>query len=84
MESVTATAASARPLAVRERPNSAIYYGLGVTEHSQGSAMVMESWRLAMARAMSVARVGISRCAPRTMQGSCDMGSAHEWLPPRL
>src|SRR4029077_17261924 len=30
-------------------PNSAIYYGLGVTEHSQGSTMVMGMANLAMA-----------------------------------
>jgi formate dehydrogenase major subunit len=30
-------------------PNGAIYYGLGVTEHSQGSTMVLGIANLAMA-----------------------------------
>jgi formate dehydrogenase major subunit len=36
--------------------NGAIYYGLGVTEHSQGSTAVMALANLAMARAMSGSR----------------------------
>ena len=35
--------------AQRSAPNSAIYYGLGVTEHSQGSSTVMAIANLAMA-----------------------------------
>ena len=44
-------------------PNSAIYYGLGVTEHSQGSTMVMAMANLAMATG-SIGRegVGINPC----------------------
>jgi formate dehydrogenase major subunit len=37
-------------------PNSAIYYGLGVTEHSQGSTMVMGMANLAMATGQSSAQ----------------------------
>ncbi len=37
-------------------PNSAIYYGLGVTEHSQGSTMVMGIANLAMATGNLAAR----------------------------
>jgi formate dehydrogenase major subunit len=36
--------------------NGAIYYGLGVTEHSQGSTMVMGIANLAMAPATSAGR----------------------------
>ena len=38
-----------RGAAVRPGENGAIYYGLGVTEHSQGSTMVMGMANLAMA-----------------------------------
>jgi len=48
--------------------NGAIYYGLGVTEHSQGSTMVMGIANLAMATG-NVGRegVGVNPCAARTM-----------------
>jgi formate dehydrogenase major subunit len=58
-------------------PNSAIYYGLGVTEHSQGSTMVMGMANLAMA-AGHVGREGTGVNPLRgqnNVQGSCDMGS---------
>ena len=57
--------------------NAAIYYGLGVTEHSQGSTMVMAMANLAMATA-NIGRPGVGVNPLRgqnTVQGSCDMGS---------
>ncbi|MXX06528.1 MAG: formate dehydrogenase subunit alpha [Gammaproteobacteria bacterium] len=57
--------------------NSAIYYGLGVTEHSQGSTMVMAMANLAMATG-NIGREGVGVCPLRgqnNVQGSCDMGS---------
>jgi len=63
-------------------PNSAIYYGLGVTEHSQGSTMVMSMANLAMATG-NVGREGVGVNPLRgqnNVQGSCDMGSfPHEF-----
>jgi formate dehydrogenase major subunit len=63
-------------------PNSAIYYGLGVTEHSQGSTMVMGMANLAMACGM-IGRLGVGVNPLRgqnNVQGSCDMGSfPHEF-----
>jgi len=60
----------------------AIYYGLGVTEHSQGSTMVMGMANLAMA----TGNIGFSGCGvnplrgQNNVQGSCDMGSfPHEF-----
>ena len=58
-------------------PNSAIYYGLGVTEHAQGSTMVIGIANLAMACGM-VGREGVGVNPLRgqnNVQGSCDMGS---------
>jgi len=58
-------------------PNSAIYYGLGVTEHSQGSTMVMGMANLAMLTGM-LGRSGVGVNPLRgqnNVQGSCDMGS---------
>ncbi|AXB42110.1 formate dehydrogenase subunit alpha [Amycolatopsis albispora] len=57
--------------------NSAIYYGLGVTEHSQGSTMVMGMANLAMATG-NIGREGVGVNPLRgqnNVQGSCDMGS---------
>nr|WP_298683309.1 formate dehydrogenase subunit alpha [uncultured Dongia sp.] len=57
--------------------NAAIYYGLGVTEHSQGSTMVMGMANLAMATG-NVGHVGAGVNPLRgqnNVQGSCDMGS---------
>ncbi len=63
-------------------PNSAIYYGLGVTEHSQGSTMVMGMANLAMASG-NIGRAGVGVNPMRgqnNVQGSCDMGSfPHEF-----
>jgi formate dehydrogenase major subunit len=62
--------------------NGAIYYGLGVTEHSQGSTMVMGIANLAMATA-NIGRSGVGVNPLRgqnNVQGSCDMGSfPHEF-----
>jgi formate dehydrogenase major subunit len=63
-------------------PNGAIYYGLGVTEHSQGSTMVMGIANLAMATG-NLGREGVGVSPLRgqnNVQGSCDMGSfPHEF-----
>jgi formate dehydrogenase major subunit len=63
-------------------PNSAIYYGLGVTEHSQGTTMVMGIANLAMATG-NLGREGVGVNPLRgqnNVQGSCDMGSfPHEF-----
>ena len=62
--------------------NAAIYYGLGVTEHSQGSTMVMGMANLAMATG-NLGRKGVGVNPLRgqnNVQGSCDMGSfPHEF-----
>lgn len=62
--------------------NAAIYYGLGVTEHSQGSTMVMGMANLAMATG-NIGRSGVGVNPLRgqnNVQGSCDMGSfPHEY-----
>jgi len=62
--------------------NGAIYYGLGVTEHSQGSTMVMGIANLAMATG-NIGREGVGINPLRgqnNVQGSCDMGSfPHEY-----
>ncbi len=58
-------------------PNSAIYYGLGVTEHSQGSSTVMAIANLAMATG-NIGRPGVGVNPLRgqnNVQGACDMGS---------
>ncbi len=63
--------------------NGAIYYGLGVTEHSQGSTAVMGIANLAMATA-NVGREGVGvnpLRGQKTVQGSCDMGSFPHELP---
>jgi formate dehydrogenase major subunit len=57
--------------------NGAIYYGLGVTEHSQGSTAVMGIANLAMATG-NLGRPGVGVNPMRgqnNVQGSCDMGS---------
>ena len=64
-------------------PNGAIYYGLGVTEHSQGSTMVMGIANLAMATG-NIGRKGVGVNPLRgqnNVQGSCDMGSFPHELP---
>jgi formate dehydrogenase major subunit len=63
--------------------NSSIYYGLGVTEHAQGSTMVMGIANLAMATG-NVGREGVGVNPLRgqnNVQGSCDMGSFPHELP---
>ena len=73
--------AAARLYGSAER--AAIYYGLGVTEHSQGSTMVMGMANLAMA----TGNLGFTGCGVNPMrgqnnvQGSCDMGSFPHELP---
>ena len=60
----------------------AIYYGLGVTEHSQGSTMVMGIANLAMATGnIGCEGVGVNPLrGQNNVQGSCDMGSfPHEF-----
>jgi formate dehydrogenase major subunit len=57
--------------------NGAIYYGLGVTEHSQGTTTVMSIANLAMATG-NLGREGVGVNPLRgqnNVQGSCDMGS---------
>ncbi len=57
--------------------NATIYYGLGVTEHSQGSTMVMGLANLAMATG-HIGRDGVGVNPLRgqnNVQGACDMGS---------
>jgi len=58
-------------------PNSAIYYGLGVTEHSQGSTMVIGMANLSMATGnMGREGVGVNPLrGQNNVQGACDMGS---------
>ena len=62
--------------------NAAIYYGLGVTEHSQGSTTVMAIANIAMATG-NIGREGVGVNPLRgqnNVQGSCDMGSfPHEF-----
>ncbi len=63
--------------------NAAIFYGLGVTEHSQGSTMVMGMANLAMATG-NIGRPGVGVNPLRgqnNVQGSCDMGSFPHELP---
>ncbi len=57
--------------------NGAIYYGLGVTEHSQGSTTVMAMANLAMATG-NIGKLGAGVNPLRgqnNVQGACDMGS---------
>jgi formate dehydrogenase major subunit len=63
--------------------NAAIYYGLGVTEHSQGTTAVMGMANLAMATG-NIGRRGVGVNPLRgqnNVQGSCDMGSFPHELP---
>ena len=63
--------------------NGAIYYGLGVTEHSQGSTAVIAIANLAMATG-NIGRKGVGVNPLRgqnNVQGSCDMGSFPHELP---
>jgi formate dehydrogenase major subunit len=63
--------------------NGAIYYGLGVSEHTQGSTMVMGIANLAMLTG-NLGREGVGVSPLRgqnNVQGSCDMGSFPHELP---
>ena len=63
--------------------NGSIYYGLGVTEHSQGSTTVMAIANLAMATG-NIGRPGVGVNPLRgqnNVQGACDMGSFPHELP---
>ncbi len=64
-------------------PNAAIYYGLGVSEHAQGSTTVMAIANLAMCTG-NIGREGVGVNPLRgqnNVQGSCDMGSFPHELP---
>jgi formate dehydrogenase major subunit len=85
MEAVTGVPAASLRAAARlyaTGGNGAIYYGLGVTEHSQGSTAVMAIANLAMATG-NLGRPGVGVNPLRgqnNVQGSCDMGSfPHEY-----
>ncbi|MBL43047.1 MAG: formate dehydrogenase subunit alpha [Rhodospirillaceae bacterium] len=85
MESVTGVPAEIIKKAARlyaNSKNSSIYYGLGVTEHSQGTTMVMGMANLAMATG-NLGRKGVGVNPLRgqnNVQGACDMGSfPHEF-----
>ncbi|MBD3765422.1 MAG: formate dehydrogenase subunit alpha [Rhodobacterales bacterium] len=63
--------------------NAAIYYGLGVTEHSQGSTTVIAIANLAMLTG-NIGRPGTGVNPLRgqnNVQGACDMGSFPHELP---
>jgi formate dehydrogenase major subunit len=84
-EAVTGVPASEIRAAARlygSAGNAAIYYGLGVTEHSQGSTTVIGIANLAMATG-NLGREGVGVNPLRgqnNVQGSCDMGSfPHEF-----
>jgi formate dehydrogenase major subunit len=84
-ESITGVPAERVRRAARlyaKAPNGAIYYGLGVTEHSQGTTTVMAIANLAMATG-NLGREGVGVSPLRgqnNVQGSCDMGSfPHEF-----
>lgn len=80
LEPVTRVAAAELRAAARlyaTGGNGAIYYGLGVTEHSQGSSTVMAIANLAMATG-NIGRRGVGVNPLRgqnNVQGACDMGS---------
>jgi len=86
MQAVTGVAAEQVRQAARlyaQADNAAIYYGLGVTEHSQGSTMVMGIANLALATG-NIGREGGGVNPLRgqnNVQGSCDMGSFPHELP---
>jgi formate dehydrogenase major subunit len=86
LEDVTGIAAELLRDAARlyaQAGNGAIYYGLGVTEHSQGSTMVMGIANLAMLTG-NLGREGVGVNPLRgqnNVQGACDMGSFPHELP---
>jgi formate dehydrogenase major subunit len=63
--------------------NAAIYYGLGVTEHSQGTTTVLAIANLALATGnLGRAGVGVNPLrGQNNVQGACDMGSFPHELP---
>ncbi len=86
VEAVTGVPAAEMRAAARlyaQGPRSAIYYGLGVTEHAQGSTMVIGIANLAMACGMvGFEGVGVNPLrGQNNVQGSCDMGSFPHELP---
>lgn len=86
MEAITGVPAADVRRAARAYANAgngAIFYGLGVTEHSQGSTMVMGIANLALATG-NIGREGVGVNPLRgqnNVQGSCDMGSFPHELP---
>lgn len=86
LEEITGVAVSEMRAAARlfaGAGNAAIYYGLGVTEHSQGSTMVMGLANLAMVTG-NIGREGVGVNPLRgqnNVQGACDMGSFPHELP---
>jgi formate dehydrogenase major subunit len=86
MEGVTGVSAQLVRAAARlyaTGGNASIYYGLGVTEHSQGSTGVIAIANLAMATG-NIGREGVGVNPLRgqnNVQGSCDMGSFPHELP---
>ena len=86
MESVTGVPAAEVRAAARlfaTGGNGAIYYGLGVTEHAQGSTAVLGIANLAMATG-NIGREGVGVNPLRgqnNVQGSCDMGSMPHEFP---
>ena len=86
MEAVTGVPAAEVRAAARlfaTGGNAAIYYGLGVTEHAQGSTTVLAIANLAMATG-NVGREGVGVNPLRgqnNVQGSCDMGSMPHEFP---
>ncbi len=85
-ESITGVPASEVRAAARlyaTANNAAIYYGLGVTEHSQGSTMVIGIANLAMATGnLGHDGAGVNPLrGQNNVQGSCDMGSFPHELP---
>ena len=85
MELVTGVPAASVRAAARlyaSADNAAIYYGLGVTEHSQGSTMVIGIANLAMATGnLGHEGAGVNPLrGQNNVQGACDMGSfPHEF-----
>ncbi|MGR9013906.1 MAG: formate dehydrogenase subunit alpha [Gammaproteobacteria bacterium] len=84
-ESITGVPAAELRAAARlyaNAKNGAIYYGLGVTEHSQGSTTVIGIANLAMATGnLGHDGAGVNPLrGQNNVQGSCDMGSfPHEF-----
>ncbi len=85
-ESITGIPANELREAARlfaKAPNGAIYYGLGVTEHSQGSTTVMGIANLAMLTGnFGREAVGVNPMrGQNNVQGACDMGTFPHDLP---